>query len=88
MNREDIEFFKYKNDDGDERLKAELKDAKDKPVIVHFMGEHKPWNSRIGCMGKYYNEWLAIFNEIKREYGFEDLKTKRKCCCGRIGLRA
>lgn len=88
MSRKDIETFKDKTEYDDDELMADLKDAKDKPVIVHFMGEHKPWNSRIGCMKAYYDEWLSIFNEIKREYGFKDLKTKRKCCCGHIGLRS
>ena len=88
MNRKDIDFFKEEEDEDGERLKAELKEAIKDPVIVHFMDEHKPWKSRIGCMREYYNEWLNIFNEIKREYGFEDLKAKRKCCCGHVGLRA
>lgn len=88
MKREDIEEFKSLYDYGNEQLRVDLQDAIKNPVIVHFMDEHKPWKSRIGCMREYYNEWLNIFNEIKREYGFKDLKAKRECCCGHIGLRA
>ena len=84
-NMESREYFKiYYSDE-------EIKEYKN-PVIIHYLGDKKPWNTNT-ISYELYENWRRLFFEIKNKYNFCELrfrtvplgksKTPSKCSCCR-----
>ena len=61
-------------------------EAKNNPVIIHYMGDQKPWFFDNGDHEKnLFDKWRRLFYKIKGKYKFKNLKFKNKsyckCCC-------
>ena len=53
----------------------EFKECHEHPVIIHYLGKQKPWNTDTTSI-KLYDKWRKVFYSIKGKYKFEDLKIK------------
>ncbi len=79
--------------------KGEFLEGKNNPVIVHYLGDEKPWLTHERIPKRLYDEWHKVFNIIKKEYRFRMLKVGSKlpikdesaskgksslrCCCSK-----
>ena len=70
----------------DHYTENEFLEAKNNPVIIHYMGDQKPWFLDKGDHQKnLFDKWRKLFYKIKGKYKFKNLKFKNKsyckCCC-------